>query len=148
MYRNYSTSATAPTTSAPRATPDPVDLFATALHLHHDGSLAAAPARMADGDDEWQLATFHVETDADVHADFWEVHPASDEAVWCVRGALRIHFRATGPGAPEVTVRLRTGEAVIVPRATWHRFETPTAVKLLSITPQPSDHTATLDGVD
>lgn len=25
--------------------------------------------------DGWQLMAFHVETDADVHADQWEVHP-------------------------------------------------------------------------
>ncbi|MDQ0402103.1 hypothetical protein J2S50_000652 [Streptomyces sp. DSM 40167] len=29
----------------------------------------------------WQAATFHVESDADVHADHWEMHPEADEAV-------------------------------------------------------------------
>ena len=28
-----------------------------------------------------------------------------------------------------------------LPGGTWHRFETPEQVKLLSVTPQPTDHT-------
>jgi mannose-6-phosphate isomerase-like protein (cupin superfamily) len=129
MYRNYTTA------TSRRATTGPVDLFVDAVQF--DGSsLHVRPARIAkadgDGDGDWMLATFHVETDADVHADQWEVHPESDEVVWCVRGALRVHFRAPEPSASaeaeaeaegdDATVRLRTGEAAIVPRATWHRL--------------------------
>ena len=32
-------------------------------------------------------------------------------------------------------------EMVVVPRDTWHRFETPAGVKILTVTPQPTDHT-------
>lgn len=40
----------------------------------------------------------------------------------------------------EDAAALRVGEFVVVPGGTWHRFETPEAVKLLSVTPQPTDH--------
>jgi hypothetical protein len=108
MYRNYQ---------------DPIDVFAHGLRFDAEGHLTAGPRRMAAGDGDWQLGTFHVETDADVHADQWEVHPAGEELVWCLRGGLRVLFRATGPGAADEAVRLRTGEGVIVPRSTWHRLE-------------------------
>jgi mannose-6-phosphate isomerase-like protein (cupin superfamily) len=100
-----------------------VTLLADALHLHPDGGLRAGPPLMTHDEGEWQLATFHAETDSDVHADHWEMHPGGDEAVCCGKGAFRIVFRATDPGADDVSVSLRAGEAVIVPRRTWHRLE-------------------------
>ena len=33
---------------------------------------------------------------------------------------------------------------VVVPRDTWHRFETPAGVKIMTVTPQPTDHTLEL----
>jgi hypothetical protein len=125
MYGNSATT----TTTNPHRTRSPIDVLVQALRLDEDGSLGVGPPGMAGGDDDWQLASFHVETDADVHADHWEIHPASDEAVWCLHGALRVLFRGTGSGTDAGTdpgataVRLRTGEAVIVPSGTWHRLE-------------------------
>jgi len=29
---------------------------------------------------------------------------------------------------------------VIVPQGVWHRFDTPEEVRVLSVTPQPTDH--------
>jgi len=40
----------------------------------------------------------------------------------------------------EQAAPLVAGELVIVPQGTWHRFETPAGVALLSVTPQPTDH--------
>jgi mannose-6-phosphate isomerase-like protein (cupin superfamily) len=40
----------------------------------------------------------------------------------------------------EQSSRLRAGDLVVVPQGTWHRFETPDGVKVLSVTPQPTDH--------
>jgi hypothetical protein len=37
-----------------------------------------------------QIATFHVETDADVHADRWEMHPQAEEVVCCLTGGVRL----------------------------------------------------------
>jgi len=71
-----------------------VDLFASALHIHPDGDVRAAERRMtSSGSGAWQIATFHVETDADVHADHWEMHPEAEEAVCCLAGGVRLERR-------------------------------------------------------
>ncbi|MFI9325526.1 cupin [Kitasatospora aureofaciens] len=112
-----------------------VDLFASALHIHPDGDVRATGRRMTGGDaDAWQIATFHVETDADVHADHWEMHPAAEEAVCCLAGGVRVHFRPVEPGAAEEMVRLPAGTAVVVPRGRWHRLELDAPSDLMSIT--------------
>ncbi|MFJ8214521.1 cupin domain-containing protein [Streptomyces sp. NPDC096033] len=119
-------------------TPIAVDLFASALHFHPDGDVRAAERRTVNSDSgSWQLAAFHAETDADVHADHWEMHPEADEAVCCLTGGARIHFRPAKPeGAadPDDLVQLKPGTAVIVPRGRWHRVELDAPSDLMSIT--------------
>jgi quercetin dioxygenase-like cupin family protein len=68
----------------------------------------------------------------------WERHPAGDEIVMIVDGTTTIFFLGGDTEQPAI---LRSGELVVVPKGTWHRFETPDAVKVLSVTPQPTDHT-------
>ena len=66
-----------------------VDLFASALHFRPDGDVRAVERQMTSSDSgAWQIATFHVETDADVHTDYWEMHPEAEEAVCCLAGGL------------------------------------------------------------
>ena len=67
----------------------------------------------------------------------WERHPAGDEIVLVVDGATTIFFLTDGG---EEQAQLGPGELVVVPQGTWHRFETPDRVQLLSVTPQPTDH--------
>ncbi|GAA2340302.1 cupin [Streptomyces cuspidosporus] len=113
----------------------PIDLFASALHIHPDGVVQAAERRMTSSDSgAWQIATFRVEADADVHADHWEMHPEAEEAVCCLTGGVRLYFRPTGPGGTEQMVPLQAGTAVIVPRGRWHRLELDTPSDLMSIT--------------
>ncbi|MFB7653578.1 MULTISPECIES: cupin domain-containing protein [unclassified Streptomyces] len=113
----------------------PLDLFTSALHIGPGGDVRAGERRMASGGaGAWQVATFHVESDADVHADHWEMHPEADEAVCCLTGGVRLHLRLTGPDTGEETVRLRPGTAVIVPRGRWHRLELDAPSDLMSIT--------------
>lgn len=98
-------------------TTTPIDLFVSALQFRPDGDVRAAERQMTSSDPgAWQIATFHVETDVDVHADHWEMHPEADEAVCCLTGGVRLHFRATTPGGAEDMVQLPPGAAVIVPR--------------------------------
>ncbi|MFE6055926.1 cupin domain-containing protein [Kitasatospora sp. NPDC056446] len=112
-----------------------VDLFASALHIGPDGAVRPTGRRMAGGDPgAWQVAAFHVETDADVHADHWEMHPEAEEAVCCLAGAVRVQLRAAAPGGAEETVPLTAGTAVIVPRGRWHRLELDAPSDLMSIT--------------
>ncbi|MFE4393434.1 MULTISPECIES: cupin [Streptomycetaceae] len=118
-----------------------VDLFSSALHIHPDGDVRATGRRMTGGDaGAWQIATFHVESDAEVHADHWEMHPEAEEAVCCLAGGVRLFLRpvepseAGEPGEAESMVRLTAGTAAIVPRGRWHRLELDAPSDLMSIT--------------
>ncbi|MGD9752005.1 MAG: cupin domain-containing protein [Acidimicrobiia bacterium] len=69
----------------------------------------------------------------------WERHGSGDEIVMVLDGATTIILRME-----DADVRYRLGERqfIVVPHGVWHRFETPHGVKVLSVTPQPTDHTA------
>jgi mannose-6-phosphate isomerase-like protein (cupin superfamily) len=67
----------------------------------------------------------------------WERHGIGDEIVLILEGSTTIFFLSEGV---EQSAPLRAGELVVVPRYTWHRFETPDQVKLLAVTPYPTDH--------
>jgi quercetin dioxygenase-like cupin family protein len=69
----------------------------------------------------------------------WERHPVGDEIVMVVEGETTITFLDDGIESPSV---LGEGELVVVPRGTWHRFETPDRVALLAVTPQPTEHSS------
>lgn len=69
----------------------------------------------------------------------WERHGAGDEIVAVVAGATTMWFATDGG---DVAAPLGPGDLVVVPQGTWHRFETREAVTLLSVTPQPTDHSA------
>jgi oxalate decarboxylase/phosphoglucose isomerase-like protein (cupin superfamily) len=124
------------TTPAPSTSPiSPVDLFASALHIHPGGDVRVAGPRTTNGDtDVWHVGTFHVETDADVHADHWEMHPEADEVVCCLSGGFRLYLHPLAPGDPEDMLRLGAGTAAIVPRGRRHRLELDAPSDLMSIT--------------
>ena len=67
----------------------------------------------------------------------WERHSAGDEIVMVLDGETTIFFK---DGGQDQAGELSKGQFVVVPEGTWHRFETPKAVKILSVTPQPTDH--------
>jgi mannose-6-phosphate isomerase-like protein (cupin superfamily) len=112
----------------------PIDMFARALRLHDDGAVRDEPFQVRDGMEGWQLAAFHAETDEDVHADHWEVHPSAEEAVCCLSGGMRLILRPEEPGAREEVVRLTPGSCFIVPRGRWHRLELDGPTDLMSVT--------------
>lgn len=111
----------------------PIDLDASALHLDEGGIVRAEPLRFDPLREGWAVMTFQVETDADVHADHWEVHPNADEAVVCLTGGLRVHLRAEPGAEPEEAV-LAPGTAVIVPRGRRHRMALDEPSRIMSIT--------------
>lgn len=69
----------------------------------------------------------------------WERHPVGDELVMVVDGETTLFLHSEGGEQP---ITLGAGDLAVVPQGTWHRFETPQAVKVLSVTPQPTDHRA------
>lgn len=69
----------------------------------------------------------------------WERHNAGDEIASVVDGTTTIVFL---DGETEHAATLHAGELVVVPSGTWRRFETPEVATLLSVAPQPTDHTS------
>lgn len=67
----------------------------------------------------------------------WERHPNGDELVMVVAGETTLILLTGGIETPHT---LRESEFLVVPVNTWHRFETPAGVKVLTVTPQPTDH--------
>jgi mannose-6-phosphate isomerase-like protein (cupin superfamily) len=117
----------------PAMTGTPIDLFTSSIHLR-DGGQAHAERRVFDPRrDGWQLKAFHVETDADVHADHWEIHPDAEEVVSCLTGGMRLYLRPEQPG-DEDEITLAAGTAVIVPRGRWHRIELDAPSDIMAIT--------------
>jgi mannose-6-phosphate isomerase-like protein (cupin superfamily) len=114
--------------------PTAIALSTALLRFDPDGTIQAEERGTATLDANWRLATFHAETDDDVHAEAWERHTAGDEAVSCLRGAIRIHLRADEPDAPDEVVRVLPGQAVVVPRHRWHRIELDEPSDLLVVT--------------
>ena len=69
----------------------------------------------------------------------WERH-IGDEYVAVVDGSTEVTMIVDGA---DVTHTMTAGQFVIVPEGTWHRFHTPDAVKVMTITPQPTEHSPT-----
>ncbi len=112
----------------------PIDMLARAIHFHPDGAVRDEAVRKAGDPGGWQLTTFHAETDEDVHADHWEIHPSAEELVCCLTGAMRLILRPEAPDTPEEAVRLGAGACFIVPRGRWHRIELDEPTDLMSVT--------------
>jgi mannose-6-phosphate isomerase-like protein (cupin superfamily) len=67
----------------------------------------------------------------------WERHRNGDELLHIIDGATTLHLMTEdGPQALE----LGAGTIAVVPQGTWHRFDAPDGVTLMTVTPQPSDH--------
>jgi quercetin dioxygenase-like cupin family protein len=67
----------------------------------------------------------------------WERHPRGDEIVQVVDGAATLHL-ITAEGRQSLA--LRAGTLAIVPQNTWHRFDAPAGVSVLTATPLPTEH--------
>ncbi|MGW1072095.1 cupin [Streptomyces sp. NPDC002537] len=115
-------------------TATPIDLFASFIRFQQDGQVHAEPQTFDLSRDGWQLMSFHVETDANVHAGHWEIHPDADEVVSCLTGGIRLSFRPEQPGEGEEEIKLTAGTAVIVPRGRWHRIALDAPSDILSVT--------------
>ena len=67
----------------------------------------------------------------------WERHSVGDEIVLVVEGKTTLILLEDDRETPN---ELREGDLFVVPRNIWHRFETPSSMKVWSVTPQPTDH--------
>lgn len=67
----------------------------------------------------------------------WERHPAGDELVQVIEGETSLVLLE---GEVEHKHKLMSGELFVVPQGVWHRFESPKGLKVLTITPPPTEH--------
>ena len=67
----------------------------------------------------------------------WERHPNGDEIVQILDGSVTLTLK---DGNKVETVDLKAGMLAIVPQNTWHQFNAPDGVTLMTTTPQPTEH--------
>ena len=67
----------------------------------------------------------------------WERHPNGDEIVQIIKGSTKV-ILLTEDGPEEHN--LNAGMFSIVPQNTWHQFNAPDGVTLMTTTPQPTEH--------
>jgi hypothetical protein len=112
-----------------------VDLSTHRLQFETGGNVQPTERRPTVGDENWSLGLYHAETNGDVHSDYWERHPRGAEVVCCVRGAIRLFVRPSGPDETSGDmVRLLPGQAAIVARGRWHRLEVNEPADLVAVT--------------
>ncbi len=67
----------------------------------------------------------------------WERHPNGDEIVQILKGATKVTLLTTDG---EEVHHLKAGMFIVVPQNTWHQFNAPDGVTLMTTTPQPTEH--------
>jgi mannose-6-phosphate isomerase-like protein (cupin superfamily) len=67
----------------------------------------------------------------------WERHPNGDEVVMVLDGTTTVILLKD---AGEERHVLTANELVVVPQGMWHRFENSDRLKVMTITPQPTEH--------
>jgi len=72
----------------------------------------------------------------------WERHAAGDELVMVLEGTTTVILRKE---ATEERITLVAQELLVVPAGAWHRFENSKNLKVLTVTPQPTEHSLALD---
>ena len=67
----------------------------------------------------------------------WERHPNGEEIVQILKGSVTLTL-LTDDGPEKLDVK--AGMLVIVPQNTWHQFNAPNGVTIMTTTPQPTEH--------
>ena len=72
----------------------------------------------------------------------WERHINGDELVQVLKGEARLTI-LTGDG--RTVLEMKAGMLTIVPQGCWHKFHAPSGVTVLTMTPEPTDHSTADD---
>ena len=67
----------------------------------------------------------------------WERHLNGDEFVQVLGGETSLILFSNNQ---EQRNRLSSGQMLVIPKGVWHRFESANGVKVMTITPQPTEH--------
>ncbi len=124
-----------PTASKPSA--NLVSTFRLAenlVALHPDSTAKVIPFRdRGDTDANWIIGVKPVSDDASVHAGHWERHPLGEEVLCLLEGRVVVTLSAESESEQKVT--LIEGQALVVPRGTWHRLHVEQPGRLMFVTP-------------
>lgn len=112
-------------------------LRGSAIHVAADGntSVLRGPnlkARLQQLPGGHLLAAFQIARDSDAHPDMWEMHPAGDEILVMLTGALAVEY---ADGDRRGMSSLGAGQTVVMPSGVWHRLELREPGLLLTLTP-------------
>jgi mannose-6-phosphate isomerase-like protein (cupin superfamily) len=125
------------------------DPFATLVHLREDGRALTVEwtpdvfRELAAGGRDRVVGAKHGAEPSDFHADEWEVHPAGDELLYLLTGAIDAVLEEPDG---ERLVSLRGGQACLVPQGVWHRLILRQPSDLLFITPASGTRHRPVDG--
>lgn len=72
----------------------------------------------------------------------WERHTNGDELVQILKGATTLTILE---GDGRHVLDMKAGMMTIVPRGCWHKFDAPDGVTVMTMTPQPTDHSTAED---
>jgi len=117
---------------------DKVDLSRTFVHLRDGGDaepVELTPAfwrECSSGQRTYDrlVGVFEFRSSEDLHSSMQEMHPAADELLFLISGAVDVILQESDT---ERTVSLAAGQAAIVRRGVWHRLVMRQAGRLLVI---------------
>ena len=118
----------------------PIESFVlrgTAIHCAPDGDASllrgeGLKARLQKLPGGLLLGAFQVALASDAHPQTWEMHPAGDEILVMLTGALDVEYaRESGRGASSLVA----GHGLVMPRGVWHRLDWREPGLLLTLTP-------------
>ena len=101
------------------------------------------PASSLDGSADRAFASLGAYRDGAIHVGHysgsseWERHRAGDEIVLVLGGSTALVLLVDGV---QTRHELAANELLVVPQGTWHRFEDARDLRVLAVTPAPTDH--------
>ena len=100
-----------------------IDIATTFVHLRDGGGAEPIDASRAfwsgTAHHDRALGAFDFASARDLHSSMQEMHPAADEVLLLVSGALDVVLDEAGA---QRAIALKAGEAAIVPRGVWHHL--------------------------
>jgi mannose-6-phosphate isomerase-like protein (cupin superfamily) len=111
-----------------------VNLSTTAIQLRAGGVAEASPRADRTDFGLWTVLSVRADSDEQLHSDVWERHPAGDEVLCVVAGAVDVHLRRRDAERQDAVFEVQAGEAFLVLAGEWHRLTVREPVQLLAIT--------------
>ncbi len=72
----------------------------------------------------------------------WERHVNGDDLVHVLDGETRLTILT---GDDRTVLEMKAGMVTVVPQGCWHKFHAPAGVTVLTMTPQPTEHSTADD---